>query len=303
MKTLNVKSVMMMGLILPSLSMALNDATKAQLDSKLAAQKNQARGVSVNPVKREYIERAIEKVGGKGTVEFGKSGGVVVGSGADGLVATSNMNEGGPIVITPPLLPQTSITVVGRSGAGQQVAACAFLLTTDAQGNVLRSRLQFSRFQNNPCALLGKPIRLTPGKYFVSFSSTYLIVDLKSGENKIIPLREISIPKYQGEIIFRAYRETCSLTEITKTATSTFAFDDMYNSNSIKDVIEMMLKFHQQYPQNACGPSIAVDRNNASQGSIAYGRDGSFFSVLPGVYSIVWTINDQVDTTGNITVE
>lgn len=293
----NLKTLLTAAILLPSITMALDSQSQQLLDAKIQQQLQSAKAaaggaVTIKPVSRELIEKTLnEKLGGKGTVDFGKAGGVIIGSGADGLVATSNTNNGGPIVVAPPVLPSTSITVVGRPGVSQKNSFCILPIVTDAQGNILSAQ----SYANPKCGELGSPRRTTAGLHLVSFNNSILFITVKAGENRVIPLREISISNSGGNIGFAAYPETCSELELEKHASDLVANGSAGVYRTVTSLKKYLLEYKANNPKALC-------RGTAPQ-IIAQGFDGSFFSVLPGVYSISWTIDEQNDSTGNIVVE
>ncbi len=310
MKNLYLKPLLMTGLMLPSLAMAAGPSWTIKLKNMLGAQSqvnqqlNKASGLSIGSAPLSSIESAINtKLGGSDNVniDLGKAGGVLVGSGADGLFATSNESTGGPLVIHPPVFPQTSVTVVGRVGAGQDQKICARLIITDAQGQILKNQ---SRLHEMGCANLGIPIHLEPGKYLLEYSRSYVIIDLASLENKVVPLREVSVANVNGKYSFTAHRENCSLPELEKTTAYTFAYRDIhFNHQSPEEMKIHLLEWKQRDPRETCLFNSTFFQKELDEG-LASGKDGEFFSVFPGVYKINWILPDgQTPSTRNITIE
>lgn len=334
MKNFYLKPFLMTGLMLPSLAMAggLSANSMAQLSGmrakqSLMNQKSQALGVSVSPASLRSIEDAVNTVhkrGGDATVDFGlKSGAVLIGSGAPGispLVATSNISNGGSTILTPPpLVPKATLIVVGRPGIEQRSEsnldqACAFKVKTDAQGTIIPDK-NFTEFR---CADLGSPMYLMAGKYIIEYGTSRMVVDLGEMENKVIPLREVSVPNWGGKTGFTVERSDCSLVELAKYSTFLQAAD--LGSSKDRTMNNLVARKRANESWNCAdylleGNSYKNDYRGSPrylQGTdkiVRYGTEGSFFSVLPGAYTISWYVLGEDSylangsETGEFTVE
>lgn len=313
MKNLYLKPFLITGLMLPSLAMAGGlSANSMALQNGLAKQSlaNQntlAKGVMVKPVSLQSIEDAVERVGGNANVAFGaKVGAVLIGSGADSkgdLAATSSASNGGPVVIEPPFIPENSISIVGAV-ADQSSQICAYPVAVDQQGNVIRSG---SNVHNGICVRSEVPLRLKPGKYLLTYSYSYLLIDLKKDEHLVIPLRQVLVPHSNKQFSFEVFRQTCSPTEIIKTATVLFAFTSSFISRfdherSLGDTINSLLA------KADCGGENLLSygsRDNLYNSEESRTSTNSYkFAAFPGVYKIKWSIDDgQSALTENITIE
>ena len=204
-----------------------SETAQRVLQEKLSTPKTHESGVQIRPVSKDLVNQALERLGGNATVELPgremmkfvrpdsarRSGGVVVGNGGDGLVATSSADRSAPVVVQPPIVPNTSITVVGRAGANQSNQFCVLRYNLNQLGEIEPRYTKSIR-----CASFGSSIRVTEGTYYVSLrANTYMwgtnknssvpsfhssVVSLSNGENKVLTLSEIHVPKQAIPIKF-----------------------------------------------------------------------------------------------------
>jgi len=342
MKTTNTtKTLMALATLIPCLGLAQanNQELSQEVLQTLRAQSTQQDTAQIRFAPEQTVKDAIKKLNGKATLDFGnkqikidqqmKSGGVVIGSGADGLAATNNSNPNGPIVVNPPVTPQTSITVVGRAGAGQEVEFCTEEILDETQAREIKN--------DKKCTDLNKPLRLSEGKFILNFMEMRIFVSLQKGERKIIPLREIHTPKQdmgfsanleydfadtKTQVDHLNYSITNARYELCHSVTETYELC-MKMGDALR--AEHIQPFFKYYARNtkiyseckkaegyACQFGTIKVRQNINWlypkfhypiFSLGKGYDGSFFSVLPGVYQIVWTIDGQEEVTQGIHVQ
>jgi len=173
-------------------------------------------GIEIRNVKKSLIDQTIQRLDGNVTIEFGKdkripiprSGSVVVGSGADGTIATSDTDSSASVVLKIPLKPKMSLTLVGGDGF-----FCMARIKKNPDGTIKRkgSYLQ-TGMEDGSCNSIGKAIRpMQPGTYLVTVNYlSEMFVEINQDENKVIPLREIVIPfvdPSQQSVLFKIYRD------------------------------------------------------------------------------------------------
>jgi hypothetical protein len=331
MKKLTLIAMMMM----PTMAFAGSNSD-AQLAQKLKAQRNFDGGVSVRSVDKKYVDSAVAKLGGRATVEFGSKdqvsmGGVIVGSGADGLVSRSNTQAGAPIVIAPPVVPKTSITVVGRVTKGMPATYCVTPLKVGVNGEVLQNTFFSQSYEQEDdlqkslsfngvgakCIGLGISTRLAPGKFMVTYNNTFYVVDLKAQENKVIPLREVRVTKYDGNIKFRLYRDFSSSQEVNKAILLVKSDPEVGSPEKVRESATPAV-FAAALSDNVPGRvewekfprSVRVSQNAFYYLSYfselmhtMVAVDGGVIPVLPGQYNIQWFIDGQLDYTTGIRVD
>jgi hypothetical protein len=282
----------------------------------------------------ESIDKALKDVGGNATVDFmnGKKfklqeapGRVVIGSGADGLVANTNASVGTPMTVPVPLMPDMSITLVGASGT-DGYTTCARYLTTDEMGNVKRNGSHDPDYEEeNVCAKAGNPVRLyRAGLYFVTVVDNTglrqtLLTNLGENEKIIIPLREIIVPAAPTKLSvkFRLFKDyEFSDLEKRKLAPDVFfdlPTDGCYSSiGTIEDLVKAM---KSRVVKDSSGYNLQVSDGcglNDDQ-TLFYSdfysmvsNDGihdHVFYVVPGVYGIAWLIDNQRVYTKGLSVQ
>ena len=334
-KVHSMKTLTLIALMMPTMAFAGSNSD-AQLAQKLQAQRNFDGGVSVRSVDKKYVDAAVAKLGGRATVEFGSKdqvsmGGVIVGSGADGLVSRSNTQASAPIVIAPPVVPKTSITVVGRAIDGMPAAYCVTPLKVGVNGEILQNPLFSQSYEQEDnlqkslsfngvsakCNALGVPLRLAPGKFMVTYNNTFYVVDLKPQENKVIPLREVRVTKYDGKIKFRLYRDFSSSQEVRKAILLVKSDPELGSPEKVRelaqpavfaaalsDFVPGLVEF-EKFPRS-------VQTNQNAFFYLSYFKelmhtmvalDGGVIPVLPGQYNIQWYIDEQLDYTTGIRVD
>lgn len=231
---------LLFGLASPSIATAWNIKAESAARNTLASQlKNpSSQMMQVKSPSADNILDAVKKVGGKATVQMGNGnsmkidiqekangGSVIVGSGADELVATSNSSGGsGTVVISPPPM-TTSITVVTPDDDLESHSESLYLIKLPKNLDMINSPKGLSEYQpsffNTPRSSsfmtdvnFNKPFRISAGKYILlqsiahsktdRYSSqdlpTFQIFEIKDGENVIFYLRKLTI-KSTSDII------------------------------------------------------------------------------------------------------
>jgi len=287
-------------------------AGKSEMMALLKQQAEGQNGMILKKAHLPALEETVQKLNGSAVIDLGKGkrfdlrvkeGGVIVGSGADSLVATSNISASGVRVITPPLQPRMSITVTGRQGEQRNNYFCIVRLNTTTDGSikkgdghldydVLRKALDLSE-SGDPtfasaaksafCQSLNLAKRVqTAGLYAIFFNGSSTIVSLNENENKVIPLREISFPKVKdknpdGKLISVKY------------TVSTDGWDEYEAEKDNKLSV-------------AAGASITGGYRQVSLTEIDMSKD-TFVSVLPGGYLVSWVIDGSNDETRKIEIE
>lgn len=289
--------------------------------------------LSIKVVDPHFVYQASKSLGKNVTVDTGRgsretlrqksSGGVIVGSGSDGTVPTSNSSSAGPIVIHPPITPETSITVVGRVGPKQSDTYCASKYKTDSSGAYVQGGgfVYFANSEGILCTQIGKPLRLVEGAYrlylsnpskstaYNNISTSTLIVALKNQENLIIPLREIHIPKFNGQIQAELFRDPAVESEFYKIRVDSFT--RMYKSGY--DNFDKNCTVQESNIELNHIECLGIHRSELinffqSVGFTTYhpltvAKDGEYMAVFPGGYQIRWTIDGQYELTKGILVE
>ncbi len=323
-------------------------AAQSRLTQILGGAHKNENGMQLKYVDKSTVDQVIRNVGGKATVDFGfekiqidnganttkgndkvKSGsGVIIGSGADKLVSTSDADEAKQYVVQAPVLPKTSITVVGRLGKAQEgpIQFCLAKYATDEQKHLLKSGGPISPL--NRCGDINQPIRLNEGLYRIyqvdkRFESNFYVgfwVYISEGENKIIPLREIVVPKYNSgqKISFSVYPAN-SIKDYAKVTYSICSPDKssesllkcLYGGSGIdsKNIRKAFEK--SQSPEEFVREVILLDINEQTkiksyffaENGIADSTDGNFVSVFPGEYTIFWKIDDNYEEPTTVTVD
>jgi len=309
-----MKTMLFVSLMVPTLSHAVDAQTNQILTQKMSGSSS-AGGASIKMVDKKYVIDAVDKLHGKVTIDLGskgqvqvnnqKGGGVLIGSGSDGLAVVSNqIAENGTVIVQPPMEANTSITLVGRANDPSRTQYCSVRLYTDPQGNVLTGKSK-----EVICNKIGHALRLSEGKYVIYYNHTSLIIDLKQNERKIIPLREVLVPRQSEPVSFSLNVNTFTSEERLKMATQIFAMiDGFYSRESIpqlvndlqngKDVTAYM-PYTWDNIKDLTQISIAGTWEVSSRfsQSVVEGKDDEFVSVLPGDYVIQWTIDGQSDVT------
>lgn len=355
------KNITTAALLFPLMSLAQSftqEQAQSVLQNKLGATKLHESGVQIRPVSKEQINEAIRKLGGNATVQFSDqesmkfraSSGVIIGNGGSGLVATSSSDNSGPIVVQPPLIPKTSITVVGKLHKSQGEHFCALKYKMDSTGTKILPGIGFEELKNY-CAKVGQPLRIQKqGLYLiyipirgknsgVIFISNSTHVHIQSGENKILPLQEINVPKQSRSLYYELYSELTSPQGLENFYRSIIPNMRLYfNSNEV-DTEEEFKKLENdnidikklciasdngidcdgkvlgkantsltyQFGGTKDSSTLPSDHRghfitffNTLTGSAT---DGESISVFPGSYTIEWNIDGQKDFTTGIVVE
>jgi hypothetical protein len=105
-----------------------------------------------------------------------------------------------------------AITVRGVAGAGQERQHVWFKpLTKDKNGTLGRASAHEAVAHN-----LNETVDLPAGSYEILYSHTTLFVELGAGENKIIDLRKITVPKIDGTYQVELFRDLTNADEFKK---------------------------------------------------------------------------------------
>jgi hypothetical protein len=318
-----MKTILLAGLMIPALAQAMDLKTERDLSQKMSTV-TATNGALIKMVDKKYVIDAVKKMHGDITVDLGQQGqvkvknnpqggGVLIGSGSDGLAVVSNQNVGGPVVLQPPMEADTSITVIGRPGSSlatdvrkQENLVCSLKIKTDNQGVI-----QAGASSEFRCAKLGVPLRLAEGKYAIFFSASFMMVDLKKNEKKIIPLREVMIPKQSSSIGYKISYDNLKVqrdlrNQILCAAITPLYEEYPYTPLTCAQLAQIPEEDLDKIDQVAEGKS-AMDRGyiywimrETNVGAylnggkfIGSGYDGSFVSLFPGDYVASWIIDDQ----------
>lgn len=279
-------------------------------------------GMIIRPTDAKLVWAAAKQFKGKSvSLELPKTGdtlasnSVLIGSGQDALVSDNNLEKkGNQYILNPPFTPKTSITLVGRAGNNQYEKYCLMRLSSDENEKFL-------------CLDLNIPFRIQQGNYLLNYQGMNLKVSIKENENKMIYLREIFVPKQIRPITFRLkmhladseqinnvmFVVTKQSTECTVSSSKQFnlygshfpkLLDDAKNEFKYSykntnhmthsELSEQCYKFRDSIPNLS-----PVESYNIFYKSIyfSYANDNSFISVLPGIYNVEWTIDEQTETT------
>jgi hypothetical protein len=101
----------------------------------------------------------------------------------------------------------SSITVNGNPSTSQaalKMMAKIQLLPVDTHGRIARGTLPFDLFMEMP---LGLKYVTKPGKYYIGYAHNFILVDLAVGEDKVINLSAMSIPKTDGHSKVKVYTD------------------------------------------------------------------------------------------------
>lgn len=101
----------------------------------------------------------------------------------------------------------SAITVVGTPGPTQanlKLGAKIQRLKVDTHGHLAKGDLDYTMFMEMP---LGLRYVTAPGKYYIGYSHNFIIVDLAPGEDKVIDLKPLTIPKTDGQSKFKVYTD------------------------------------------------------------------------------------------------
>jgi len=92
----------------------------------------------------------------------------------------------------------SSITVTGTPGPSQIDAKLMVRIQpviVDHQGQIAKGKIDSAKFPQYP---VGQKVQLPPGKYYVSYSHNYNLVDLAAGEDKVIELKPLVVRFVDG---------------------------------------------------------------------------------------------------------
>ena len=110
----------------------------------------------------------------------------------------------------------SGITITGTPGPSQdtlKLQAKIQRLNVDTHGHLAKGNLDYDLFMTFPLDLrLPGPA----GKYYVGYSNGFNIVDLAVGEDKVIHLKPLTIPKTDGNSKFKVFLDTTATEEQDK---------------------------------------------------------------------------------------
>jgi hypothetical protein len=122
-------------------------------------------------------------------------------------LADSTVPVPGPIKETP-----GAVTVQGTAGASQENRKVWIEpITKDKDGNLARASTKDSMAAN-----LNETVTLPAGSYEILYSHSMMFVDLAPGENKIVELKKISVPKVDGTYQVELFADLTNSTEYAK---------------------------------------------------------------------------------------
>ncbi len=340
---------LLLGLASPSIATAWNLKAESAARNTLASQlKNpSSQSMQIKSPSADNILDAVKKVGGKATVQMGNGdslkidiqekangGSVIVGSGADELVATSNSSGGSSTVVISPPPMTTSITVVTpENKARYQSGFCLIEIPSNFE-NLIDDARSFNEnifsnvtFEKKSLGKFNQPFRTKPGTYileikrtnckFNNFSpsslSSFKLVTIKPGENTIIFLQQIQISK----VDFALYGITTIWQQIESKEDKNL-IKLLYSFTQYTHVLETLWislllctdnTFVEKYNESNNFPYgnfksylNTVDIILKSQFSISNSSD-AYDLVFPGKYSVAWEIENSCNVTKNISIE
>jgi hypothetical protein len=288
--------------------------TQNDVANKLQQYSVESEGVSIRPADASLVWSAAEQFKGKNvSLDLPKSGdalasnSVLIGSGSDGLVSDNNLEKKGTqYILNPPLTPKTSITLVGRPG-GHYFDPYSHRI--EQSHRYCGVNLLYGRYI---CTKLNIPLRVQQGTYLINYMGMSLKVSIKENENKIVYLREILVPKQIKPIGYqlKMHRsDSNQISGIIKTMNrGVVPYCSSRSAQATYDP-EILPKSSKVFiTDNSCEYFLTSIANesinhrefyNAFYDSITFvtGIDNSFVSVLPGVYNVEWTIDEQKVTT------
>ena len=110
----------------------------------------------------------------------------------------------------------SGITVTGTPGPSQdtvKLQAKIQRLNVDTHGHLAKGNLDYSLFMTFPLDLrLPGPA----GKYYIGYSHNFIITDLAVGEDKVIQLKPLTIPRVDGNSKFKVFTDTTVASEQDK---------------------------------------------------------------------------------------
>jgi hypothetical protein len=238
-------------------------ATKKAMFDELAKPQTMSNGMKVLRASPESVDKALKAVNNKATVDLGGGkvfkideapGRVVVGSGADGLVANTNATANSPLVVPIPITPKMSITVAGMPSYANYysgptpIKSCALFVPTDDNGQLIMGAFRRDKFgYDSSCVTVGSPIRLKKaGYYFLTISDQQVVssmpqmlIKIDQDENKIVPIRKIVVPavKTDSSISFRLIQDLKS-SDYDLRQYANYLFEGYNNDNFINLVGE-----------------------------------------------------------------
>lgn len=335
MKKITKSIAVTIGLAIPSTTLAWNitNVTTATNQLKESLKTQNVNGLNITNPSPAKILDAVKKVGGKATVHTGngksinidiqeKSAGgtVIVGSGANGLVATSNTSgNGGTVVISPPPM-TTSITVATPILESELNSDEIFLIRIpdNLEETVfdIKKNEEYKTYLRNfriSTFKLNKPYRVTAGRYILLYfhnhfeenynlpfnSLTFQKVEVKDGENQIFFLRKLELQINDDFLNSNAsvYRKITSNDD-------KLLLKFLYHIGKIQDFqISSSNNLCKYLPGNDFKQNSNITRNNYFETNefdlyLAKFFDITFQSkhmvyLFPGQYSIQWLIEDS----------
>lgn len=340
---------LLFGLASPSIATAWNIKAESAARNTLASQlKNpSSQMMQVKSPSADNILDAVKKVGGKATVQMGNGnsmkidiqekangGSVIVGSGADELVATSNSSGGsGTVVISPPPM-TTSITVVipdeDLKYQHEEVYLIKIpnnLLETDDPyfyKNQLEAKVRpydYLSLKGNAWMLnVNKPFRTNSGKYLLvqsasrfgygdlfssdSIISSIQIIDLKEGENAITFLHKVEIePAFNATKAFAYFRK--KLKNKSEQNIAYFIYDafnlEEFSVGKSSDFCKENGYLQDEYFFNRNTRKYEFDSMRLKVFDVTSSK--KVFFLFPSSYDILWYIDDSCSVGQKIDIE
>lgn len=327
-------------LVLTSVSMlatsavaqSLSDADlKSRLDYALRTRQTKD-GKSFGFPSSSEVLNATKGKSGKFTIDTGDkeenvrfqnakaSGGVIVGSGADGLVAQSNLSANGDIVVIPPVEMNMSVTVVGGTGS-----YCVTQAPIGSRPALIKS------FSRENCRDRGEVMRiLKAGRYLLTlldgspwvysvfrdyfdrpFDSTEgnlgTFIEVAPDEHKIVPLRKITVPSVANHTVEHHLQQNIGneyyqkqLEQVAIGLNPGYKIVSEFEFRRWSDT-SLDLRVKVDFPQK---PTEEITHIVSVSSPGFSGKSGAhIYYVLPGVYKINWTIDGQSAPSTDVYVE
>ena len=113
-----------------------------------------------------------------------------------------------------------TINIVGEPGPGQNNRFGVVKLQLDSKGHIQEGWMGDDAMIRST---LGNPLTLEPGKYLVAYAGV-LFLDLAPGENKVIHLQKIAVPKIDGGYTVQPFYDLTVPAEQQRVATNTWIY-------------------------------------------------------------------------------
>ncbi len=294
-----------------------DEELKSRLAGALADRKT-SNGLGYSLPSSEEVLKAIAGKNGQITIDAGrnhllrfeqKTGNmnaapVIIGSSADSLVAQSNLPPAGETIVTPPIEPSMSVTVLGGTG---RFCLTPALNTEESVSYFLKQ----DELSNSYCQNIGSPKRITkPGRYLlvlksspqwkgmksvIAYNLMGQFIEISPNEHKVIPLRKITIAAKQ--VGYESYHWLYTQVEA-----------DFYQAKNLEFLESISKEYKLSNLKTTRQPGYikyeflvenkAVSANSYFEvyGIIASGNGEESYYVLPGVYMLTWQIKGPGDT-------